>query len=70
MTKRFVRMIIKAVGYAAGVVFIFDFSFTDWGIGLLLASAAVAVVCVFIWTHFDLGDTYDENEPSPKHPPN
>jgi hypothetical protein len=63
-------MIIKAVGYAAGVEFIFDFSFTDWGIGLLLVSAAVAVVCVFIWTHFDLGDTYDEDETPPTNPNN
>lgn len=68
MAKRFLRIAIKVVGYAAGAVFAFDMSFTDWGIGLLIASAAVGVICVFLWTHFDLGDTYDEDETPPNEP--
>lgn len=68
MAKRFLRIAIKVVGYAAGVVFVLDMSFTDWGIGLLIASVAVGVICVFLWTHFDLGDTYDEGETPPNEP--
>lgn len=70
MAKRLPRILVKIVGFAAGVVFALDFSFTNWGIGLLLASVAVGVLCVFIWMHFDLGDTYDEDELSPQDPPN
>jgi len=68
MAKRFLRIAIKVVGYAAGLVFLLDMSFTDWGIGLLIASAAVVVICVFLWTHFDLGDAYDEDKTPPTNP--
>jgi hypothetical protein len=68
MAKRFLRIAIKVVGYAAGLVFFFDISFTDWGIGLVIASVAIILICVFLWTHFDLGDTYDEDEPAPNEP--
>jgi ACR3 family arsenite efflux pump ArsB len=68
MARRFLRVALKTMGGIAIIVFFFDRDYSDWGIGLQIACVAVAVACVFVWAHFELGDFDEKNGSAPGEP--
>ena len=56
MAKRILRVAIKVVTIAAGIVFILDNRLSGTAGTVLLGSIAVLGVCLFIWLIFGFGE--------------
>ena len=56
MAKRILRVVIKVVAIAAGIVFILDNRLSGTAGTVLLGSIAVLGACLFIWLIFGLGE--------------
>ncbi len=62
MAKRILRVVIKVIASAAGIVFIFDNRLSGTEGVVLLGSISVLFLCGFVWLIFDLGELGDESK--------
>ena len=56
MAKRILRVVIKLVAGAAGLVFLFDNKLSGNAGIVLLSSIGVLLVCMIVWLIFGLGE--------------